>query len=211
MHAATTSSESAGTFLGTKVRAGRGGGLATNAATSAARATHFHAAQLPGLGDVVLSVTRVFDTKTAAALALELRAFAASAPGRGALAELPIDAIVDAPGAIAVAALELSAAGDEADERRPARLVRCVVTDAVPTAGAARGIADWLRTTWETELSFASWPAVRGTLDAFAIDGGEVADWAREWLLDTEHAVDDSATPAAFLKVLSSAWLEPIK
>jgi hypothetical protein len=208
MNAATTSDSAAGTFLGTEVRAGRGGGLASGPALGSGRATHFHAARLPGMGDVVLSVTRVFDTTTAAALDLELRAFAASAPGRGALAELPVDAIVDAPGAIAVAALELSAAGDEADERRAARLVRCVVTDAVPTVAAARGVADWLRTTWETELAFASWPAVEGTLDAFAIDGGEAADWAREWLLDCEHHVDDSS-PAAFLKVLSSAWLEP--
>jgi hypothetical protein len=208
MHAATTSNDSAGTFLGTEVRSGRGGGLASGPALSSGRATHFHAARLPGLGDVVLSVTRVFDATTAAALSLELRAFAASAPGRGALAELPIDAIADAPGAIAAAALELSAAGDEADERRPATLVRCVVTDAVPTAAAARGVADWLRTTWETELSFASWPAVRGTIDAFAIDGGEAADWALEWLLDSEHHVDET-TPSAFLKVLSSAWLEP--
>lgn len=193
-----------GAFLGTSVAAGRGGGLASSLATRSGRATHFHAARLPELGDVVLSVSRVFDTDTGAALAIELRAFAASAPGRGSLAELPIDRVVDAPGAIAAAHLELSAAGDEADERRPATLVRCVVTDAVPTPASARGVAEWLRTTWETELAFASWPAVRGTMDAFRTAGGEVADWASGWLTESEHRVDDDA----FLKVLSPAWLD---
>ncbi|MCB0880006.1 MAG: hypothetical protein KDC46_13630, partial [Thermoleophilia bacterium] len=145
------------------------------------------------------------DDRTSAALALELRAFAASAPGRGALAELPVDAVASAPGAIAAAALELSAPGDEADERRPVTLRTCVVTDAAPTAATARGVADWLRGTWETELSFGSWPAVEGTLEAFAHDGGDIADWAQEWLLDSGHKLDDGR----FLKVLSAAWLEP--
>ena len=47
---------------------------------------------------------------------------------------------------------------------------------------------------------------MRGTLDAFSTNGGATADWAREWLIDGEHHVDD-ADPAAFLKVLSPAWL----
>jgi hypothetical protein len=152
--------------------------------------------------------TRAFDDETGAALRIELRAFAASAPGKGALTELPIDQVPDAPGAIAMAVLELAEPGDEADERRPATLARCIVTDAAPTATAARGIAEWMRSTWEIELSFGSWPAVRGSLDAFAHDGGAIADWAREWLLDGEHVVDDT-DPGSFLKVLSPAWLDP--
>lgn len=200
--------QASGTFLGVAVRTGPGGGLASGP-TARTRASHFHAARLPELGDVVLSVTRVFDEETAAALRIELRAFSASAPGRGTLAELPLDSMLDAPGAIAAAELELAAAGDEADDRRAAKLLRCVVSDAAPTAAAARGVAEWLRATWETELAFGSWPAVSGTLDAFAHDGGEPADWAAEWLRDSEHHVDAEQEPATFLKVLSAAWLEP--
>lgn len=209
MGATTDDQQSSGSFLGVEVRTGPGGGLASGPAVRASRASHFHAARLPELGDVVLSVTRVFDDTTAAALGIELRAFSASAPGRGALAELPLEGMLDAPGAIAAAELQLAAAGDEADERRAAKLVRCVVSDAAPTAAAARGVAEWLRATWETELAFGSWPAVSGTLEAFAHDGGEPADWASDWLRDSEHHVDDDATPPAFLKVLSAAWLEP--
>jgi hypothetical protein len=196
-----------GSFLGIDVTTGPGGGLASTPPVSSGRATHFHAARLPELGDVVLAVTRTFDPSTGAALRLELRAFAAAAPGRGTLAELPTDTLLDAPGALAVAVVELSDAGDAADERRAARLHMCLVGDAAPTAASARGVADWLRTTWETELAFASWPAVRGTLDAFARDGGAVADWARDWLVQSEHAVEDGER-ASFIKVLSSAWLE---
>ncbi len=207
MSATAENPTTSGTFLGVDVRTGPGGGLASGAPVPSGAAMHYHAARLPDLGDVVLAVARVFDADTGAALRIELRAFTAAAPGRGALATMAGDELVDAPGAIAYAELELSAQGDEADERRAATLTRCVVTDAAPTAAAARGIADWLRTTWETELAFGSWPAVRGTLDAFSTNGGASADWAREWLVDGEHHVDD-ADPAAFLKVLSPAWLE---
>ena len=49
---------------------------------------------------------------------------------------------------------------------------------------------------------------VRGTLEAFAVDGGAPADWAREWLHDSEfHVAEDES--GSFLKVLSEAWLEP--
>jgi hypothetical protein len=198
-----------GTFLGVEVRTGEGGGLASGIPTPSGRAHHFHAARLPELGDVVLAITRVFDTTTGAALGIELRAFAASAPGRGALAQLPASQFAQAPGAIAIATLELAAPGDRSDDRRPVTLERCVVTDAAPTAAAARGVAEWMRATWETELAFGSWPAVHGTIDAFAIDGGEVADWARQWLAQSEHHVD-GAEPAAFLKVLSPAWLNGV-
>lgn len=210
MGATTDEQQASGTFLGVEVRTGPGGGLASGPAVRSARASHFHAARLPELGDVVLSVTRVFDEETAATLGIELRAFSATAPGRGALAELPLDGLLDAPGAIAAAELVLAAGGDEADERRAAKLVRCVVSDAAPTAAAARGVAEWLRATWETELAFGSWPAVSGTLEAFAHDGGEPADWSTEWLRDAEHHVDTDAEPATFLKVLSAAWLEPV-
>lgn len=196
-----------GSFAGVQVRTGPGGGLAS-APASGGVATHYHAARLPELGDTVLAVARVFDEQTAAALRIDLRAFAASAPGRGTLATMTEDELLRAPGSIAFASIELSAAGDAADERRTARLARCIVTDAAPTAAAARGIADWLRRAWETELAFGSWPAINGTLEAFAVDGGEPADWAREWLLESEHHVDD-ADPPTFLKVLSDAWLEP--
>lgn len=196
-----------GTFLGVDVHTGPGGGLASGAPVPSGAAMHYHAARLPDLGDVVLAVARVFDADTGAALRIELRAFTAAAPGRGALATMVGEELIEAPGAIAYAELELSAQGDAADERRAATLTRCVVTDAAPTAGAARGIADWLRTTWETELAFGSWPAVRGTLDAFSTNGGAAADWAREWLVEGEHHVDDGDS-AAFLKVLSPAWLE---
>lgn len=209
-NATAPSTEFAGIFLGTAVHVGAGGGLASTPPTGGGSATHFHAANLPELGDVVLAVTRVFDTSTGAALAIELRAFAASAPGRGSLAQMPLDALVEAPGAIAVAGLTLSEPGDEADERRPAVLGRCVVTDAAPTVAAARGVAEWLRTTWETELAFASWPAVRGTTEAFSIGGGAVADWARDWLTDSEHWIGEG-DPAPFLKVLSPAWLDPAR
>lgn len=204
---ATADDITTGTFLGIDVRTGPGGGLASGAPVPSGAAVHYHAARMPDLGDVVLAVARVFDADTGAALRIELRAFTAAAPGRGAIATMSGEELLDAAGAIAYAELELSAQGDEADERRAATLTRCVVTDAAPTAAAARGIADWLRSTWETELAFGSWPAVRGTLEAFAAAGGAPADWAREWLVDGEHHVDD-ADPAAFLKVLSSAWLE---
>jgi hypothetical protein len=207
MSATAGETTKSGTFLGVEVTAGPGGGLASGAPVPSGAAVHYHAARLPDIGDVVLAVARVFDADTGAALRIELRAFTAAAPGRGALAQMPGDELVEAPGAIAFAELELSASGDSADERRAATLTRCVVTDAAPTAAAARGIADWLRTTWETELAFGSWPAVRGTLEAFAAAGDEPADWARKWLVDGEHHVDD-ADPATFLKVLSPAWLE---
>jgi hypothetical protein len=171
--------------------------------------THYHAAKLPELGDVVLAVARRFDQATGAAVGIELRAFAASAPGRGTLATLAPDEFLRAPGAIAFASLRLADHGDAADERRPATLARCTVSDAAPTAEAARGIADWLRSTWETELAFGSWPAVRGTVDAFGDgQGGATADWAEQWLRDAEHHVG-SEHPARFLKVLDAAWLEP--
>ncbi len=210
--ASTTANDgttTSGTFLGVEVRIGPGGGLASTAPVPSGAAVHYHAARLPDIGDVVLAVARVFDETTGAALRIELRAFTAAAPGRGSLAAMPGSELLDAPGAIAYAELELSASGDSADERRAATLVRCVVTDAAPTAAAARGIADWLRTTWETELAFGSWPAVRGTLEAFAADGGEPADWARAWLVDGEHHVEeDGGEASGFLKVLSPAWLE---
>jgi hypothetical protein len=197
-----------GSFAGIDVRTGPGGGLASSAPISGGVATHYHAARLPELGDTVLAVARVFDDQTGAALRLELRAFAASAPGRGTLAELDEPELLRAPGAIAYAHIQLSEPGLAADERDVATLERCVVSDAAPTAAAARGVADWLRGTWETELAFGSWPALIGTLDAFAIDGGEPADWARDWLEQTEHRVADGE-PETFLKVLSKAWLRP--
>ncbi|MEO6867207.1 MAG: hypothetical protein ABI200_04225, partial [Gaiellales bacterium] len=198
-----------GTFAGIAVQEGPGGGLASASTLVSATSTHYHAARLPELGDTVLAVARHFDTTTAAALAIELRAFAAAAPGRGALAEMDEQTMLDSPGAIAYAKLELSELGFAADERRPARLLRCVVSDAAPTAAAARGVADWLRLTWETELAFGSWPALRGSLEAFAINGGAPADWAVDWLVQSEHHVTD-ADPGTFLKVLSDAWLEPL-
>lgn len=199
---------SPGAFAGIDVHRGPGGGLASGAPVPVTGSTHFHAARLPDLGDVVLAVTRIFDPETVAARRLELRAFAASAPGRGSLASMPADALLEAPGAIAYAALELAAAGDSADERRAATLERCAVTDAAPTDAAARGVADWLRTTWETELAFGSWPAVRGSLAAFALGaGGSPASWASAWLEATEHHVGDEIDPQ-FVKVLATAWLE---
>lgn len=203
-----TAAQRGGSFDGTTVQTGPGGGLATSSLLVSERVTHFHAARLPELGDTVLAVERRFDTDTAAALAIELRAFAAAAPGRGALAAMDEATLLAAPGAIAYARVELSAPGFAADERRPARLARCVVSDAAPTAAAARAVADWLRRTWETELAFASWPALRGSLDAFAVNGGAPADWAREWLEQTEHRVE-GGEDATILKVLSAAWLEP--
>jgi hypothetical protein len=202
----TIDAQARGRFEGVDVRPGRGGGLASAGSLVAHDATHYHAARLPELGDTVLAVRRVFDPTTAAALRLELRAFAAAAPGRGTLAAMSEQELLRASGAIAFACVELASASDAADERRTACLLRCVVTDAAPTAAAARGVVEWLRATWETELAFGSWPAVGGTLDAFAIDAGAPADWAREWLLDTEHHVGDG-DDARFLKVLSAAWL----
>lgn len=196
-----------GTFLGTKVHSGRGGGLASRAAIAKANTTHFHAARLPEFGDVVLAVTRTFDEHTGAALLIELRAFGALAPQRGALAEMPVDQLMNTQGAIAYARVVLSSPGDEADERRPAILECCVVTDAAPTAQAASGVATWLRTTWETELSFASWPAVCGSLSAFSLTATSSADWSREWLLDSEHHIDEDKND--FIKVLAPTWLDP--
>ncbi len=208
MRNATADHPTRGTFLGVDVHTGPGGGLASAATAPRGAAMHYHAARLLELGDVVLAVARVFDAGTGAALRVELRAFTAGAPGRGTLATMRGADLLAAPGAIAYAEIELCAAGDPADERGEATLRRCVVTDAAPTAAAARGIADWLRATWEIELVFGSWPAIGGTLEAFTPPGGgAVADWAREWLVDGEHAVDDS-DPATFLKVLSPAWLE---
>jgi len=197
-----------GSFAGIDVRTGAGGGLTSSAPVAGGVATHYHAARLPELGDTVLAVARVFDPQTSAALRLELRAFTASAPGRGGPAPRGAAARRRAPRAGPHAMIQLSEPGLAADERDVATLERCIVTDAAPTAAAARGIADWLRATWETELAFGSWPAIIGTLEAFAIDGGEPADWAREWLEQSEHRVADGE-PETFLKVLSRAWLEP--
>lgn len=200
-----------GTFFGTEVRSGAGGGLASGPLVSGGVTTHFHAARLPELGDTVLAVTRVFDASTNAALRIELRAFAAAAPGRGTLAGLDARSFADAPGALAFASVELATSGDAADERRPATLTRCVVTDAAPTATAARGVADWLRSTWEVELAFGSWPAVRGRLDAFSLDGTDPAVWAAEWLEASEHLIEPGEHEhdgPRFLKVLSAAWIE---
>jgi hypothetical protein len=198
-----------GSFAGVDVYAGTGGGLVSHP-PAVGTVTHYHAAQLPELGDVVLAVARSFDPATGAAVRIVLRAFAASAAGRGALAQLPVEQFNQAPGAIAFAELALANAGDAADERRPAELVRCSVSDAAPTAEAARGVADWLRSAWETELSFGSWPAVRGTLDAFADSPGDFsADWAADWLRASEHHVGSEADPR-FLKVLDAAWLDTL-
>lgn len=203
-----TSPNARGSFGGVEVRTGVAGGLSSAAPAVAGESTHFHAAQIPQLGDVVLAVRRHFDPATSAATQLELRAFAATAPGRGALADMPGETLLEAPGALAFAALALSAGGDAADERRPARLIRCAVTDAAATDDAARGVADWLRTTWESELLFGSWPAVRGRLSAFATTpGGAPAQWARDWLEQSEHHVGTDPDPQ-FLKVLAEAWLE---
>jgi hypothetical protein len=199
--------QASGTFAGIDVRTGDGGGLASGPVVTGGVATHYHAARLPELGDVVLAVARVFDVDTGAALYLELRAFAASAPGRGTLAELDERDLLRSQGAIAYASIQLSAPGYAADERATATLERCIVTDAAPTAAAARGVAEWLRSTWETELAFGSWPAIDGTFEAFASDGGEPADWARDWLEASEHLVREG-DPATFIKVLSPAWLE---
>ena len=209
---ATSTSAPSGSFAGVDVHPGRGGGLATaSPVVGGGTATHFHAARLPELGDTVLAVSRVFDPESAATLRIELRAFSAAAPGRGSLAQMDEAELLAAPGAIAYASLQLATPGDAADERRAATLQRCIVTDAAPTVAAARGVADWLRTTWETELAFGSWPAVTGTLSAFARDGGAVADWAHDWLLESEHhlADADSVELTRLLKVLSAAWLEP--
>ena len=197
-----------GSFAGVEVRTGPGGGLAGTPPAGGGVATHFHAARLPELGDTVLAVARVFDQDSGAALRIELRAFAAAAAGRGTLAELDERELLRAPGAIAYAAIQLSAPGLPPDERGTAKLERCVVTEAAPTAAAARGVAEWLRGAWETELAFGSWPAISGTLEAFAADGGAPADWARDWLVASEHHVSEGE-PASFLKVLSAAWLEP--
>jgi hypothetical protein len=197
-----------GSFGGVDVSTGPGGGLASSSPAAGGVSRHYHAARLPELGDIVLAVARVFDEETGAALRIELRAFAASAPGRGALAELDERDLLEAPGAIAFASIQLSQPGLGADERDLATLERCIVTEAAPTAAAARGVADWLRGTWETELAFGSWPAIRGSFDAFAVDGGEPADWAHDWLVESEHRVTDG-DPSTFLKVLSDAWLEP--
>lgn len=204
---ASSTSAVHGSFSGVAVQAGAGGGLASRPPVVGV-VTHYHAAQLPELGDVVLAVARGFDRDTGAATSIELRAFAAGATGRGSLAQLTADEFTRAPGAIAFAQLRLANTGDAADERRTAELLRCTVSDAAPTAEAARGIADWLRSTWETELAFGSWPAVRGTLDAFSERAGGVpADWADAWLRASEHLVGDEQ-PATFLKVLDAAWLE---
>lgn len=205
---ATTKETMSGSFAGIDVTTGAGGGLASAMPAAGGVARHFHAARLPELGDTVLAVARVFDEQTGAALRIELRAFAASAPGRGSLAQLDEAELLEAPGAIAFASIQLSAPGYAADERGTARLERCIVTEAAPTAAAARGVADWLRGAWETELAFGSWPAIGGNLDAFAFDGGEPADWAHDWLVETEHLVTEG-DETTFLKVLSDAWLEP--
>ena len=189
-----------GRFGDTVVERGIGGGLAT-IEQIAATSTHFHAARIDGVGDVVLAVTRTLDTSRAALARIELRAFIASAPGRGVLAALPADEMIIAPGAVAYAELHVASEGADVDERSAARLVRCHVTDGVPTPARARDVADLLATAWETELRFGSWPAVRGLLDAF--DG---ADWAVDWLRERSHQVSSDG----FLKVLVPAWLEPL-
>ncbi|MCW2950064.1 MAG: hypothetical protein JWN41_1077, partial [Thermoleophilia bacterium] len=158
---------SRGSFSGVEVHAGRGGGLASRPPVTG-KTTHYHAARLPEFGDVVLAVTRSFDPDTGAAISIELRAFAAASASRGALVHMALEDFNRAAGAIGFAQLSLARLGDAPDERRPARLTRCTVSDAAPTAEAARGIADWMRNTWETELAFGSWPALQGSLDAFA-------------------------------------------
>lgn len=215
MHTTTTMSgevddpPSEGYFDGVAVRHGRGGGLSSLAPGMRGASTHFRAARPAGFGDVVLAVTRVFDERTSAPTRMELRAFSASAPRRTELASLDPHELYQSPGAIAFAALELSATGDAPDERRPATLIRCVVTDAAPTPQAARRVAEWLRATWETELCFGSWPAVRGSIAAFsAPGGGEVADWARTWLEESEHRVWEAEGDTRFLKVLSDTWIQ---
>lgn len=202
----TDTHELRGTFTGIAVCTGPGGGLASTHG-AVGPATHFHAARLPELGDSVLAVTRTFDAATGAPLALELRAFAAAAPGRGALATASASELLDAPGAIAFAAIELAAPGDASDERRPATLTQLTVSDAAPTDAAARVVAEWLRATWEAELAFGSWPALRGSITAISA-GTAGGDWARSWLIDGEHRVSDEGD---FLKVLSEAWLEPLE
>lgn len=188
-----------GRFGNVHVERGVGGGLAAIEQV-AASSTHFHAARLEGVGDVVLAVTRVLDDQRAALARIELRAFVASAPGRGVLAQLPADEMILAPGAVAYAELHVADEQAGVDERNAAHLRRCHVTDGVPTPASARDVADLLAGAWEAELRFGSWPAVRGQVAAF--DG---AEWAIDWLRERSHQVDAES----FLKVLVPAWLEP--
>lgn len=188
-----------GRFGSAVVERGVGGGLADIEHVVAA-STHFNAARLDELGDVVLAITRVLDEQRAALARIELRAFAATAPGRGSLASLPADELLQSPGAVAYAELCVADEAADVDERDAAQLVRFQVADGVPAPDVARTVADLLANAWEAELRFGSWPAVRGDLAAFAGAG-----WAIEWLREQSFQVGSDG----FLKVLVPAWLEP--
>jgi hypothetical protein len=192
--------ERTATYDGTPVHTGRGGGLASAHPEIERSHMTFQASRLPELGDTILAVTRTCESASHRPRTIELRAFAASAPGRGALAQLTRARFLGTAGALGWAAIELN---DGA-----ATLERCIVTDAAPTAGAARTTAEWLRTAWESELRFGGVHVITGTMEAFAVDGGEPADWSRDWLEATEHRLDDGPAGWTFLKVLSMSALD---
>lgn len=213
--AAPANGEISGRFGETHVRTGRGGGLVHPVATEPA--THYHAARLPDIGDVVLAITRTFDPRTSAARRIELRAFTAAAPDRGRLAAVSVEELLASDGALAAVELDLARAGDVADERRPAELARCAFAAAAGDRATGAGLAEWMRRAWETELAFGSWPAIRGRLEHVVIAerphgrGGSVttrpAAWAADWLEATDHLVEG----VGFLKVLGPSWLEDVQ
>lgn len=209
-------------------------GAASGVASGAARTTpltHYHAARIDGLGDLVLAVTRTLDPTTMTPERIELRAFRADAPGRGALAVAPPDTLLAADGGLAWVDLDLHGDRDsfpwDAPGERIARLTSMHLAGDTPAdraVHAVNGLADWLRTTWEMELAFATWFAVRGDARAFT-PGEDLTDsrdpeqvvrdddfgtWAAIWLANNEYAVT-SEPPGSFLKVLNAPLLARIE
>lgn len=193
-----------GVYEGTQVQSGKGGGLASHSFIKS-EATHYHAAAIHQLGNVVLAVTRRLDPVSAATTHLILRAFAATSPNRNNIAQLEKREFLSSAGALAISEMSLALPGDEPDVRGTVVLNYLNFTDAVISAAAMQELGDLLCSTWEAELSFGSWPALRGNINVIkaggAISGADIANW----LVEREYNISETGS---VLKVLSAAWLE---
>lgn len=193
--------------------------------------THYNARRFAELGDLVLAVTRILDPVAMTPERLELRAFLAGAPGRAELMAAGPDQLLASEGGMAWVGIDLQCQRTsfpwDAPAERVARLERLHLQGAGPAdraVHAVNGLADWLAATWEHELTFGTWYAVRGDArclerrdalvqsddPARSLRTGDFGAWAATWLAGREYAVT-TEPPGDFLKVLNGPLLARIE
>ena len=192
-------------------------------------ATHYQAARLPELGDVVVAVTRVLDPVSMAPERHQFRALLASAPDRARLLQLDGEELLAADGALGWVEVDLRGGQLSepwpAPERRVARVTGLLVAGPTPAGRAvhaSNGLADWLLTLVEAELAFATWLALEG--DGTALertpDGsmspertwrtGDFSTWGADWLEGRGYAVDRTQ-PGSFRRALNAPLLHRLQ